>query len=274
MKRQKRIALVNDITGFGRCSIAAELPLISAMQVQACPLPTAILAVHTGFPDYYLDDYTARMPAYIRSWEKNKLHFDGIATGFLGSAEQIDIVRDFIARFRTPATRVMVDPVMGDHGRLYASYTEEMCAGMGELVRLADLVTPNLTEACNLLGMKYPEDGRVTAEELEYMAAGLTDMGPVQVVITGLGQDDEVGNFVYEAGRGRLIWQPRIGGDRSGSGDVFAGIVAASLVRGDTLMAAVERAAGFIAKCIAYAEELELPWNYGLPFEQFLTELK
>ena len=129
-------------------------------------------------------------------------------------------------------------------------------------------------EACNLLGMKYPEDGRVTAEELEYMAAGLTDMGPVQVVITGLGQDDEVGNFVYEAGRGRLIWQPRIGGDRSGSGDVFAGIVAASLVRGDTLMAAVERAAGFIAKCIAYAEELELPWNYGLPFEQFLTELK
>ena len=100
MKRQKRIALVNDITGFGRCSVTVELPLISAMKIQACPLPTAILSVHTGFPDHYLDDYTERMAPYIASWEKNGLAFDGICTGFLGSAEQIAIVLDFIRRFR------------------------------------------------------------------------------------------------------------------------------------------------------------------------------
>ncbi len=273
-RRQKRIALVNDITGFGRCSIAAELPLISAMQIQACPLPTAILSVHTGFPDYYLDDFTEQLPDYITSWEKNHLTFDGIATGFLGSATQITLVRDFIRRFRTQATRVMVDPVMGDHGKLYASYTPAMCARMGELVALADLVTPNLTEACQLLGMAYPAGGQCSESDLAYMAAGLAELGPAQVVITGLSSGDQVGNYLYEAGQGSLQYQPRVGGDRSGSGDVFAGIVAASLVRGDTLRTAVERAAAFIAKCMAYAEELDLPWNYGLPFEQFLTELK
>ena len=118
MKRQKRIALVNDITGFGRCSVAVELPLISAMKIQACPLPTAVLSVHTGFPHHFLDDYTDRMRPYIDSWEKNHLSFDGICTGFLGSARQIEIVSDFIRRFKSPSTRVMVDPVMGDFGRL------------------------------------------------------------------------------------------------------------------------------------------------------------
>ena len=274
MKRQKRIALVNDITGFGRCSIAVELPLISAMKIQACPRPTAILAVHTGFPDYYLDDYTARMGSYIKSWEKNHLHFDGIATGFLGSAEQIEIVLDFIRRFKQPATRVMVDPVMGDHGKLYSSYTEEMCRRMRDLVAVADLVTPNLTEACNLLDIPYPENGHVEKGNLEYMAAGLTDMGPAQVVITGLGSEDSVANFIYEAGHGTLQEQPRVGGDRSGSGDAFAAIVAAGLIRGDSLTESVEKAAAFVSRCIAYAVQLDLPWNYGLPFEQFLTELK
>ncbi len=124
-KRQKRVALINDITGFGRCSVAVELPLISALKVQACPLPTAILSCHTGFPTHYLDDYTGRMRPYMEDWQKNGVQFDGIATGFLGSAEQIAIVQDFIRAFKQPGTRVMVDPVMGDYGKLYASYTDE-----------------------------------------------------------------------------------------------------------------------------------------------------
>lgn len=273
-KRQKRIALVNDMTGFGRCSIAVELPLISAMRVQACPLPTAILSVHTGFPNHYLDDYTARMEPYIASWEQNGLVFDGIATGFLGSAEQIAIVLGFVRRFKKHATRVFVDPVMGDHGKLYASYTQEMCEKMRRLLHVADLVTPNLTEACQLLGRPYPKNGIVTDEALEEMAAALADEGPKQVVITGLDGGDTVRMLVYEAGRGRVFAVPKIGGDRSGSGDAFAAIVAASLVRGDALMTATERAAAFISKCLAYAVKLDLPWNYGLPFEEYLCELK
>lgn len=274
MKRQKRIALVNDITGFGRCSVTVELPLISAMKIQACPLPTAILSVHTGFPDHYLDDYTERMAPYIASWEKNGLAFDGICTGFLGSAEQIAIVLDFIRRFKGAGTRVMVDPVMGDYGKLYPSYTQEMCDKMRSLLGVADLVTPNLTEACQLLDIPYPTDGIVTDDELCEMAEALVARGPKQVVITGLHEGDTIKNFLYEEGKIAIVRAPKIGGDRSGSGDAFAAIVAASLIRGEELEVAVQKAASFISRCLAYALELDLPWNYGLPFEEYLTELR
>ena len=274
MKRQKRIALVNDITGFGRCSVTVELPLISAMKIQACPLPTAILSVHTGFPDHYLDDYTERMAPYIASWEKNGLAFDGICTGFLGSAEQIAIVLDFIRRFKGAGTRVMVDPVMGDYGKLYPSYTQEMCDKMRSLLGVADLVTPNLTEACQLLDIPYPTDGIVTDDELCEMAEALAARVPKQVVITGLHEGDTIKNFLYEEGKIAIVRAPKIGGDRSGSGDAFAAIVAASLIRGEELEAAVQKAASFISRCLAYALELDLPWNYGLPFEEYLTELR
>lgn len=273
MKRQKRIALVNDITGFGRCSVTVELPLISAMKIQACPLPTAILSVHTGFPNHYLDDYTARMEPYIKSWEVNGLAFDGICTGFLGSAEQIAIVLDFIHRFKGPETRVMVDPVMGDYGKLYPSYTQEMCDKMRSLLGVADLVTPNLTEACQLLDIPYPEDGIITDGALQQMAEALAARGPQQVVITGLHEGDFIKNFLYDAGHMAIVCAPKIGGDRSGSGDAFAAIVAASLINGEGLEAAVQKAASFISRCLQYALELDLPWNYGLPFEEYLTEL-
>lgn len=273
MKRQKRIALVNDITGFGRCSVTVELPLISAMKIQACPLPTAILSVHTGFPNHYLDDYTARMEPYIKSWEVNGLAFDGICTGFLGSAEQIAIVLDFIHRFKGAETRVMVDPVMGDYGKLYPSYTQEMCDKMRRLLGVADLVTPNLTEACQLLDIPYPEDGIVTDGALQQMAEALAARGPQQVVITGLHEGDFIKNFLYDAGHMAIVCAPKIGGDRSGSGDAFAAIVAASLINGEGLEEAVQKAASFISRCLQYALELDLPWNYGLPFEEYLTEL-
>lgn len=275
MERQKRIALINDITGFGRCSVTVELPLISALKVQACPFPTALLSVHTGFPSHYIDDCTDRMRPYMENWKENGLTFDGIATGFIGSAAQIGIVIDFIEMFRTAETKVMVDPVMGDNGRLYASYTPEMCREMRRLLHYADLVTPNLTEACELLELPYPEDGTVTDEELLYMARALSDAGPAQVVITGLCSGDVIRNFIYERGREpEILRQRKIGIDRSGTGDAFAAIVAASLVRGETLHAAVTRAAEFISRVLKYMEPLDIPWNWGLAFEEYLTDLR
>ena len=119
---QKKIALINDFTGFGRCSIAVALPVISMLKVQCCPLPTAIFSDHTGFESFFCEDFTEHMPAYAGEWEKLGLHFDGIATGFLGSARQIDIVKDFLARFKGEHTKVLVDPVMGDYGKLYPTY--------------------------------------------------------------------------------------------------------------------------------------------------------
>ena len=275
MKRQKRIALVNDITGFARCSITVELPLISAMKIQACPLPTALLSVHTGFESHYIDDYTDRMLPYMENWQENGVEFDGICTGFLGSVEQINIVEEFISRFKKNGTKVMVDPVMGDYGKIYSSYTLDMCWEMRRLLKKADLVTPNLTEACQLLDIEYPQNGNISDDDLIKMAKALSDKGPSQVVITGLHDDKGIKNFIYERGGVvKTFIEPKIGGDRSGTGDAFAAIVAGSLVNGLSLEEAVEKAASFITKVLRYTVELDLPWNYGLPFEEFLTELK
>ena len=273
MARQKRIALINDITGFGRCSVTVQLPLISAMHVQACPLPTAILSVHTGFSNHYLDDYTARMRPYMENWAENGLIFDAILTGFLGSEAQIDLVLDCIRMFKKEDTVVIVDPVMGDNGKLYASYTPALCAKMRQLLPHADVVTPNLTEACQLLDIPYPKEGLVSEEALGEMAAAIAAMGPRDVVITGLHAGDRVQTYLYENGICSSFDNPRVGHDRSGSGDAFAAIVTAALVRGIPLAEGTKYAADFIGRCLLYAEELDLPWNHGLPFEEFMGEL-
>lgn len=275
MKQQKKIALINDITGYGRCSIAVELPLISALKIQGCMVPTAILSVHTGFPSYYLDDYTERMAPYIENWKENDLSFDGILTGFLGSQQQIDIVVDFMRYFKKDKTIVVVDPVMGDCGELYSSYTEELCRSMRHLLPWADVLTPNLTEACRLLQIPYPPDGKISREEAGRIAKALSEKGPGQVVITGLHDGPYIGNYIYER-RKTPSYLPvkKIGSDRSGTGDVFSAIVAGYIVRGKPLAYAVKKAADFISKAMAYTEELDLPHNCGLAFEEFLTELK
>ena len=275
MVKQKRLALINDITGFGRCSVTVELPIISALKIQVCPLPTALLSVHTGFPNYFLDDFTDRMENYIDSWRKNNLTFDALATGFFGSDAQIEIVRRYAKNF--PAT-VIVDPVMGDHGKIYKSYTREMCRNLRGLLEFADLVTPNLTEACELLGIAYPAGGVVSDSELATMAANIaakTRGG--RVIITGVALDFDDGtniaNFIFDNGQSSLFMSKKIGGDRSGAGDAFFAVVAASWLNGENLIDATRKAAHFVGKCIAHAEKLNLPWNYGLPFEEFLTEL-
>lgn len=143
--RQKKIAAVNDLTGFGRCSLTVQIPIISKLRVQCCPVPTAILSNHTGFDSFYADDYTDHLAAYTAEWKKLGLTFSGIATGYLGSERQFGMVRNFIRDFSDEKTVVIVDPVMGDGGRTYASYSDEMCEGMRHLTALADLITPNLT---------------------------------------------------------------------------------------------------------------------------------
>lgn len=256
--------------------MTVELPIISALKIQVCPLPTALLSVHTGFENYFMDDFTDRMEDYIDSWQKNNLKFDAIATGFLGSAAQIEIVRRFIKNF--PAV-VIIDPVMGDHGKIYKSYTREMCRRMRELLEFADLVTPNLTEACELLGKNYPAGGVVSDSELATMAANIaakTRGG--RVVITGVTLDLDDGsnitNFIFDRGKINIVTSRRLGSDRSGTGDAFFAVAAASWLNGENLVDATRKAADFVAKCIIRAEELDLAWNWGLPFEEFLTDLR
>ena len=137
---QKKIALINDMTGFGRCSIAVALPVISMLRVQCCALPTAIFSNHTGFESFYYQDYTDHMQPSINEWKKLGLEFSGICTGFLGSARQIAIVSDFIRDFKRPDNLVIIDPVMGDYGKPYPTYTKEMCDHMKDLVCYADIL--------------------------------------------------------------------------------------------------------------------------------------
>lgn len=273
--RQKRIALVNDLTGFGRCSIAVELPIVSALGVQGCPLPTAVLSCHSGFPEYEAVDFTPHMRRFAENWLANGVSFDGILTGWIGSEEQVGIVLDLVRAFKRPETIVVLDPVMGDYGRLYDSYTPARCERMRDLLAVSDVATPNLTEACRLLGAPYPDGGRASDEDLARMAAALSARGPGRVVITGLPAGRMLRNYVHEEGEpDRVVEVGKVGDDRSGNGDAFAAIVAASLVRGEPLVPSVEKAAEFIRKVLVRTERLNLPWNWGLAIEECLTDLR
>ena len=269
---QKKIAVINDFSGFGRCSISVALPLISHLGIQCCPLPTAIFSNHTGFDSYYFNDYTAHMEAYMAEWEKLGLEFEGILTGFLGSQAQIDLVERFLRTFTTGRTRVIIDPVMGDYGRPYATYTPELCREMKRLVRYADILTPNLTEACILTDTPYRED--FSEEELLSMARQLSDRGPGQVVLTGIPRGEYLENYCYERDRGPSILRVRrVKPQRSGTGDVFSSIVAAGAVQRVEFKKSVDTAAAFIHRCLLRSSELDIPTTDGVCFEEVIGEL-
>ena len=276
----KKIAIINDLAGYGRCSISVIQPIVSHLGVQGCPLPTAIFSNHTGFPSYFRDDYTAKMPRYIAEWRRLGLQFDGIMSGFLGSARQIGIVEEFIQEFRTPKTVVLVDPVMGDNGRMYPTYTARLCREMKKLIRYADIITPNLTEACFLTDTPYRPGGWHLAE-LDAMARRLTDMGARRLVITGIrmgngfigntiAQRDPVsGEVTTQFQRQHIVEQTR-----SGTGDVFAAVLGADAVNGLSFPASVKRASRFVRQCLVETLRNDHPLNTGIEFEQALWRLK
>ncbi len=272
--RQKKIAAINDMTGFGRCSLAAAIPIISRLGVQCCAVPTAILSNHTGFPSFFLDDYTKRFAAYTDEWKKLQLRFRGILTGFLGSAEQFELVERFLSEFSDDGTVVCVDPVMGDYGRIYSSYTDEMCRAMRELVRRADIITPNLTEACILTDTPYHER-KWTRRELIAILTRLKELGPREIVITGIPQGEFIANLsCADGGEPSLTRQHRAGESRSGTGDVFSSVIIADAVNGVPFDRSVRRASAFVKKCILRSIELGIPTTDGVCFEEVLGELK
>lgn len=271
----KKIAIINDISGYGRCSISVIQPIVSHLGVQGCPVPTAIFSNHTGFPSFYHQDFTSHMTAYINEWKKLDLHFDGIMTGFLGSDKQIDIVEDFISYFRRPETMVMVDPVMGDNGRIYPTYTKKMCQGMKRLLAYGDIITPNITEACFLTDTPYRESGWHRAE-LDVMCKQLMQMGARKVVITGiLMGSNYIGNVVCdENGEVEIQRQSVVEQTRSGTGDVFASVLAADAVNGIEFAHSVKRASNFVRNCLIETNKTPGPLNTGIDFESQLWQLK
>ena len=271
---QKKIALINDVTGFGRCSIAVMAPIVSAMKIQAVTVPTAVLSAHTQFPEYSFDDYTSKMRDYIQTYKDLNLSFDAIASGFLGSEEQVDIVIDFFKTFKKSGTFTLVDPVMGDYGRLYETYTPSLCEKMKALVHYADILTPNLTELCTLTDVKYREEGFNDAE-LATMCQKLVEQGPEHIVVTGIRYNSkQIMNYVYSKGEEpRIVMVDRIGGDRSGTGDVISSIIAGMYLNGHDFYESVKKAAEFVSKCLRYCEDNNVPTHWGLCFEMYLRDL-
>ena len=270
-----RLAMINDIAGFGRCSTTVSLPVISVMKVQVCPVPTSVLSNHLGFPLCHFDDYTSHMRDYIKIWKEMGLTFDGLYCGFLGNEEQIDIVREFVEMFRPPL--FLLDPVMGDHGRAYSSITETHVQKMKELLPLADIITPNITEACLLTGTPW-KDGEWTMQELSGLCERLAslclkDSVSASIVITGIRQGDFLVNFLWDDGVYTTVASPIAGASRPGTGDIFASILAADAVRGETLLSSVQKAANFVGLCIAGSEKAGTPVQEGVVFEKYLAAL-
>lgn len=269
---QKRIAVINDFCGFGRCSIAVSLPIISALRVQCCPLPTAIFSNHTGYDSFYRTDYTEHMTAYSDEWKRLGLNFDGILTGFLASREQVLIVHRFLREFKNDKTITVIDPVMGDNGRLYSTYSEKLAMDMKSLVPYADVITPNLTEACILTDTEYCED--MDGEALIRICERLCDMGAGAVVISGISRGEDLENVVYERGAASVVREHKVGSCRAGTGDVFSSVIAADLVRGKSLVDSVKHASAFIAKALRRTAEMDMPREDGVCFEELLTEIE
>ncbi len=270
---QKKIALINDLSGFGRCSLTVSLPIISALKVECAVLPTCILSNHTAYPSYFIHDCTEYMNSWMDEWKKLDLHFDGIYTGFLGSARQIDEVIRFLDLFRKEDTLLIVDPVMGDHGKIYPTYTDEMCDRMKELAVRADILTPNLTEACRLLDKEYSD--HFTMDELEQIGKDLLALGVRKAVITGIQKDGDVLDLVFEQDQPMTVHAKKeISPSRHGTGDVFASIVAAKAVRHEDFVQSVKDASAFVRRCLKVSKKLHVPSEEGVAFEELLTELR
>lgn len=273
----KKLLIVNDMTGFGRCSIAVALPVISACKVQGIPVPTSVFSNHTGFPSYYKKDLTVYMTDYLNQLDRIAKDFDGIYCGYFGSLMQMHIMDEYIKKHLAASTSrrpvIIIDPVMGDHGSAYSSITTDFCNQMKCFIHQADLVTPNLTEACLLTDTPYHE-GMWAFEELTELADKIAAMGPSRVVITGICDAEFFHNHIRSAnGTHTTVSTPVAGSSRPGTGDIFASIVSALIMREYELQDAVPTASNFIAHCTLASDEAAVPPQEGVLFEQFLNEL-
>ncbi|MGN0421346.1 MAG: pyridoxamine kinase [Lachnospiraceae bacterium] len=279
----KKIAVINDLSGFGRCSLTAAISVLSAMGVQACPLPTAILTAQTEYPSYYCDDYTDKMEYFRSEWEKMGQHFDGIYTGYVASVAQINQIFRFIDTFDTPDTFLLVDPVMGDDGQTYSMYTPSLLRQMKLLVQRADIITPNLTELClltdaNYQNMNHMKDSDELFSTIQKLGQQLCKTGPQNIIVTGIHfqKDDNtkaIGNLYITAKDSFLVSFPYIGGSYSGTGDLFASCIAGGVARGDSIADAIQLAGEFLELALADSVKEQVPCNDGVNYEQFLCHL-
>lgn len=273
MDRPLRVAAIHDLSGVGRCSLTVILPVLSAMGVQVCPIPTAMLSCHFGFGDVVFRDLTDYIPRALENYQELGIDFECIYSGFLGSEEQVDHCLEFFRSY--PKALIVVDPVMGDHGKPYKTYTKELQARMGELVSVADLITPNYTEACILLGEEYSHEP-VTRAKAKSMLVRLSELGPKNVVITGLSlATGEIANVGYDRDQ-NAFWRVTcdyVPVSYPGTGDLYASALIGSLLTGDSLPISMDRATRFAEVSIKTTFSYGTETRQGVMLERSLPWL-
>ena len=271
----KRILTIQDISCVGKCSLTVALPIISAFGIEAGILPTATLSTHTAFKGFTFRDLTEDMTPITNHWAAEGIDFDGIYTGYLGSSPQIDLVLDIFKRFGEGKLK-FVDPAMGDNGKLYPGFDEAFAKKMATLCAAADIVVPNLTEACFMLGKPYMPCG-YTKEYIEDILISLCNLGARRAVLTGVGfTDTELGCYGYDSESGEFFFDvnERLPKSFHGTGDIFASVCFSCIQRGKTLEEACAIAADFVCDCIIATLSDEKPIWYGVHFEKVLASGK
>ena len=263
----KKCAVINDISGFGKCSLVATLPILACMQVEAKPFPTAVLSNQTAYDSYFMHDLGNIMSDYSQQWQKLGASFDGIITGFVANEKQFDQVFDFINQYKTNSTLLVVDPIMADDGALYDNYSSAMCQKVKQLCLMANVITPNCTELSILCNKPYTTDIDLLCEYAQSLITPtLTD-----VIVTGVINGDTITNICVCKDGATLINAPYINGSFSGTGDIFTAIVCGSLLNGKNIVYAVETAQDFIAKSIKSTNVTDS--RNGIDFEYYLEDL-
>ena len=274
MSKQKRVAAIHDISCIGKCSLTVALPILSAAGVECAVMPTAVLSTHTGgFTGYTYRDLTEDLLPIARHWNKEGVAFDALYSGFLGSFEQIDLVREIIEMFRGPETLVLIDPVMADNGKLYTIYSPKMAKGMAGLCSCADIIVPNITEAAFLLEEEYKE-GPYTTDYIENILYKLASLGPSKVVLTGVYFDDQqLGAACYDAKNNQIeyAFSTRIPGLYHGTGDVFGSALLSALLNHCTLAQAAQIAVDFTCDAIDRTAKAGTDVRFGVNFEAGLA---
>jgi pyridoxine kinase len=272
----KRVAAIHDLSGVGKCSLTVALPVLCAMGAEVCALPTAVLSTHTGgISGFTYRDLTDDLPRVVRHWASLGLKFDAVYTGFASSAEQLKAMRDALPSLRSTDTLMFIDPVMGDAGKLYKTYTPEMADATRELCAVADVITPNRTEAALLTRTDLTTGVRPEAE-IRALCRKLSDLGQRRVALTGVETSGgRVGAAAWDAGTEEFVIHsaPIVEGAWHGTGDLFASVTLGALMLGRALPEAVGIATAFTHGCIARTKLNGTDPRFGVAFECALGEL-
>lgn len=271
-----RVAAVHDMCGYGKCSLGVAIPVLSAAGVDVCPVPTALFSAHTKFPTFYMHDTTAMLSDYLDAWQQEGVELDGVYSGFLGSADQVAVIRRLYAEH--PDALRIVDPVMGDGGVMYPTYTDELCSAMAALVNGADVLTPNLTECSILTGIAY-QGQDVDVAFVQKNADALLGMGARAVIIKGIVHEGEalIRNYVAIAnvndGRVEEVASELLPYMLHGTGDLFASALTAAIYAGHTLTDAVSFAADLVRDAMRVTREQPDFEMRGVSFEPALGKV-